>query len=158
MMGGVSPETSWASCKHGIINFVTLLHLVGYFYMNYNMMQVSMNTKIEPLWWVHAQWCVLQDKYERFYDQDSFVYLDGWPSSIFVRLLLLWWRWREADHGNRDISECEHRTHTQSLSSRWGWLVHLWYLHTHGTFSALSFCIPFQLWKIKFQSKLLYMF
>ena len=33
-MGGVSPETCWASYKHGIINFDTLLHLVGYFCMN----------------------------------------------------------------------------------------------------------------------------
>ena len=30
MTGGVSPETCWASYKHGIINFDTLLHLVGY--------------------------------------------------------------------------------------------------------------------------------
>jgi len=34
MMGGVSPETCWASYKHGIINLDTLLHLVGYFCMN----------------------------------------------------------------------------------------------------------------------------
>jgi hypothetical protein len=36
MMGGVSPETCWASCKCGIINFDTLLHLVGFFCMNSN--------------------------------------------------------------------------------------------------------------------------
>ena len=37
MMGGVSPETCRALCKQGIIKtFDTLLHLVGYFYMNYN--------------------------------------------------------------------------------------------------------------------------
>jgi len=35
MMGGVSPETCWASHKHGIINFGTLLHLVGYFGIKY---------------------------------------------------------------------------------------------------------------------------
>jgi len=34
MMGGVSPETCWASYKHGIINFDTLLHLIGYFCVN----------------------------------------------------------------------------------------------------------------------------
>ena len=34
MMGGVSPETCWASYKHGIINSDTLLHLVCYFCMN----------------------------------------------------------------------------------------------------------------------------
>jgi hypothetical protein len=34
MMGGVLPETCWASYEHGIINFATLLHLVVYFYMN----------------------------------------------------------------------------------------------------------------------------
>jgi len=34
MMGGVSPETCWASCKYGIIkNVDTLLHLVGFFFM-----------------------------------------------------------------------------------------------------------------------------
>ena len=33
-MGGVSPETCWASYKYGIINFDTLLHLAGYFCMN----------------------------------------------------------------------------------------------------------------------------
>jgi len=31
MMGGVSPETCWASYKYGIIKFDTLLHLVGFF-------------------------------------------------------------------------------------------------------------------------------
>jgi len=30
MMGGVSPETCWASYKYGIINFETLLHLVRF--------------------------------------------------------------------------------------------------------------------------------
>jgi hypothetical protein len=30
MMGGVSSETCWASYKYGIINFDTLLHLVGF--------------------------------------------------------------------------------------------------------------------------------
>jgi len=30
MMGGVSPETCWASYKYGITNFDTLLHLVGF--------------------------------------------------------------------------------------------------------------------------------
>ena len=34
MMGGVSPETCQASYKYGIINFDTLLHLVGFFCMN----------------------------------------------------------------------------------------------------------------------------
>jgi len=33
-MGGVSPETCSASYKHGIINFGTVLYLVGYLYMN----------------------------------------------------------------------------------------------------------------------------
>jgi len=35
MMSGVSPETCWASYKHGIIrNFDTVLHLVWFFFMN----------------------------------------------------------------------------------------------------------------------------
>ena len=34
MMGGVSPETCWASRKYGIINFDTPMHLVGFFCMN----------------------------------------------------------------------------------------------------------------------------
>jgi len=34
MMGGVSPPTSWASYKCGIIDFETQLHLVGFFFMN----------------------------------------------------------------------------------------------------------------------------
>ena len=44
-MGGVQPETCWASYKHGIINFDTLLHLVGYFCMNYTAMHGSKNIK-----------------------------------------------------------------------------------------------------------------
>jgi len=35
MMGGVSPETCRASYKYGIISFDTLLHLVGFFCMNW---------------------------------------------------------------------------------------------------------------------------
>ena len=34
MMGGVSSETCWASYKYGIINFDTLLRLVGFFSMD----------------------------------------------------------------------------------------------------------------------------
>ena len=47
-MGGVSPETCWASYKHGIINFDTLLHLVAYFCMNtYIFLNNSKSKKIE---------------------------------------------------------------------------------------------------------------
>jgi len=46
MMGGVSPETCWASYKYRIIkNFDTLLHLVGFFFMNCTVMDGSMNVK-----------------------------------------------------------------------------------------------------------------
>jgi hypothetical protein len=45
MMGGVSPKTCRGSYKHGIINFDKLLHLVGYFCMNYTMMHGSTNIK-----------------------------------------------------------------------------------------------------------------
>jgi hypothetical protein len=44
-MDSVSPETCWASYKHGIINFDALLYLVGYFCMNYTMMHGSTNIK-----------------------------------------------------------------------------------------------------------------
>jgi hypothetical protein len=45
-MGGVSPETCWASYKCGIINSDTLLHLVGFFYMNCTVMHGSTNIKL----------------------------------------------------------------------------------------------------------------
>jgi len=45
MMGGVSPETCWASYKHGIMNYDKLLRLVGYFCMSYAMMHASTNIK-----------------------------------------------------------------------------------------------------------------
>ena len=45
MMGGVSPETCWASYKYGLIKFDTLLHLVGFFFMNFTMMHGSRNVK-----------------------------------------------------------------------------------------------------------------
>jgi len=45
VMGGVSPETCWGSYKYGIINFDTLLHLVGFFFMNSTMMHGSTNIK-----------------------------------------------------------------------------------------------------------------
>jgi len=41
MMGGVSPETCWASYKYGIKNFDTLLYLVGFFFMNCTLMHGS---------------------------------------------------------------------------------------------------------------------
>jgi len=50
MMGGVSPKTFWASYKYGIINFDTLLHLVGLFCMNCSMMHGSTNIKREELY------------------------------------------------------------------------------------------------------------
>ena len=45
MIGGVSPETCWASYKYGIINFDTLLHLVGFFRVNCTTMHGSTNIK-----------------------------------------------------------------------------------------------------------------
>jgi hypothetical protein len=45
MMGGVLPETCWASYKYAIINFDTLLHLVGFFCMTCIMMHGSTNIK-----------------------------------------------------------------------------------------------------------------
>jgi hypothetical protein len=46
MMGGVSSKTCWASYKYGIIRkFDTLLHLVGFFFMNCTMMHGSTNIK-----------------------------------------------------------------------------------------------------------------
>ena len=50
MMGGVSPETCWTSYKQWIINFDTVLYLVGYFYMNYTMMHGSTNVKLAVHW------------------------------------------------------------------------------------------------------------
>jgi hypothetical protein len=44
-MGGVSPETCWALYKYGIINFDTLLHLVGFFCLNCITMHGSTNIK-----------------------------------------------------------------------------------------------------------------
>jgi hypothetical protein len=49
MTGGVSPETCWASYKYGIINFDALLHLFGFFFMNFTMMHVSTNIKSEKI-------------------------------------------------------------------------------------------------------------
>jgi len=46
MMGGVSPETCWASYKYGIINVDTLVHLVGFFCMTFTMMHGSTNIKV----------------------------------------------------------------------------------------------------------------
>jgi len=43
-MVGVSPETCWASYKHWIINFDALLHLVGYFCMNYKLVAFRLIT------------------------------------------------------------------------------------------------------------------
>ena len=43
MMGGVSPETCWASYKYGIIKIDTLLYLVGSFFMNCTRVHVPTN-------------------------------------------------------------------------------------------------------------------
>ena len=45
-MGGVSPKTCCASYKYGIMKFDTLLHLVGFFFMNFTMMHGSTNVKL----------------------------------------------------------------------------------------------------------------
>jgi hypothetical protein len=56
MMGGVSPETCWALYKHGIINFDTLLHLVGYFCMNYIRIVINIYCRFFSISW--SQWDV----------------------------------------------------------------------------------------------------
>jgi len=70
-MGGVSPETCWASYKYGIINFDTLLHLVGFFCMRntplftqvkvlqfqtYTTFLKKSNNKKELTFFKHMQW------------------------------------------------------------------------------------------------------
>jgi hypothetical protein len=45
MMGGVSPETCWASYKYRIIKFYILLHLFGFFFVNCTIMHGSTNIK-----------------------------------------------------------------------------------------------------------------
>ena len=52
MMSGVSPETCWISYKHWIINFDTLLHLVGYFCMN----KVLRSRLSSYLWNSYSSW------------------------------------------------------------------------------------------------------
>jgi hypothetical protein len=51
----VTRNICWASYKHGIINFDTMLHLVGYFCMNYNMMHGSTNIKF-------TNWTIVAEK------------------------------------------------------------------------------------------------
>jgi len=53
MMGGVSPETCWASYKYGIINFDTLLHLVGFFCVNCIMSSALMQQRMVDF---HTYW------------------------------------------------------------------------------------------------------
>ena len=69
MMGGVSPETCWASYRYGIINnFYTLLHLVRFFFMNCTMMHGSTNINIvddfdlccHNVYWIMASRTVLR--------------------------------------------------------------------------------------------------
>ena len=45
MMGGVLPETCWASYKYGIIKLWYILHPVGFFFMDFTMMHGSTNIK-----------------------------------------------------------------------------------------------------------------
>ena len=47
MMGGMWPETCWASYKYGIIKFWSLLHLVGFFFMIWTMMHGFTNIKFQ---------------------------------------------------------------------------------------------------------------
>jgi hypothetical protein len=66
MMGGVSPETCWASYKYGIKNFDKLLHLVGFFYtkktlfgtyLDNSWFLTSAVTQTKPaLFWGIRQW------------------------------------------------------------------------------------------------------
>jgi len=58
MMGGVSPETCWASYKYGIIKFDTLLHLVGFFFMNFTMMHGSTTVKGSVIRLINCQYCL----------------------------------------------------------------------------------------------------
>jgi hypothetical protein len=45
IMGGVSPETCWASYKYGIIKFWYVVAFLGFFFMNCTRMHGSTNTK-----------------------------------------------------------------------------------------------------------------
>jgi len=47
MMGGVSPETCSASYNYAIINFDTLLNVVGFFCVNCTVMHGFTNIKLK---------------------------------------------------------------------------------------------------------------
>ena len=74
MMGGVSPETCWASHNYGMINFDTLLHLVGFFCTNIFM--------------------TLTFLYEHFYDYyfsvRTFLWLLLFCTNIFMTITFLY--------------------------------------------------------------------
>jgi len=57
MIGGVSPETCWALYKYGIINFGSLLHLVGFFNELYRWL-VIVNTVPMCFWRVFGRFTV----------------------------------------------------------------------------------------------------
>jgi hypothetical protein len=66
MMGGVSPETCWASYKYGTIKFDTLLHYVGSFFMNRTMMNGLTNLKFNSFSHIVIPCSVFLDKLVAF--------------------------------------------------------------------------------------------
>jgi len=73
MMGGVSPKTCWASCKYGIIKFWYIVHLVGFFCMNYTMMHES--TNIKPVKSIYSWACLRDCIYVYIHMYVNFAYL-----------------------------------------------------------------------------------
>jgi hypothetical protein len=96
MMGGVSPEICWASYKYGIIkNFDTLLHLVGFFLVNY-MRTVEGKSKI------FGSPTVMQREHTVVFpwQHSKILYCWQWHvSTIIISHCSVTWRWwlRERD-------------------------------------------------------------
>ena len=98
MMGGMLPETCWASHKYGIIKFDTLLHLVGFLFMNCAMVHRPTNIKCINILKYYEKFLISLKISEEFLScvWQSWVNFSSLPdTSVFlpVNVFLGWGSW-----------------------------------------------------------------
>jgi hypothetical protein len=81
MMGGVSPETYWASYKYGIIKFWYIVASCWIFFMNCTVMHGSMNIKFTNIYWTSCNLLHLKLS----------AYSRPCSSEMWYNILWVWW-------------------------------------------------------------------
>ena len=135
-------STCWALYKHGIINFDTLLHLVGYFYMKLTQC-ICWGGRVERKVFCHTCRSVC---WLNWFCMDMRIWMcTVHCGSVAIREWVCIVQWEDWDLERQEMENSrwrgEWRVVQQVVGKQWVWMV-LWYKHTCMLFGFIASRYP----------------